>query len=339
MHSESEPDSDCDPISAGAAGYWWDVARTVWKGSIAFGLVNIPVGLYPATEDHTIHFHQFESDSSDRIRLRRVNERTGEEVDLHDIVKGYDLGGGSSVIVTPDELDSIAPKRSSTIEIVDFVDLGSVDPIYFQTSYYLVPSVESAVKAYALLRKAMAKSDKAGIAPFVMRGKEYLSAVRADGDLLVLETMHFDDEIRPPADLVADLPGWVSLKALTAPQASGREVAMATQLIESLSSPWKPSRYKDTYRSEVERLVEAKRKGRAVVQEPAMEQPAPVVDLMEALTASVKSARSTSPKKPGAPSTTRADGGKRKPALKGRGTSKSSNSSKAARPARSPTAS
>jgi DNA end-binding protein Ku len=273
------------------------MARTVWKGSLAFGLVNVPVGMYAATEDHTVHFHQFESDSSDRIRLRRVNERTGEEVDLHDIVKGYDLGGGDSVIVTPEELDAIAPKKSTTIEIVDFVDLKFVDPMYFQTSYYLLPSTESAVKAYALLRKAMATSGKAGIAPFVMRGKEYLSAVRADGDLLVLETMHFDDEIRRPADLVAELPDWASMKALTSPKATSREVAMAKQLIESLSSPWKPSKYKDTYRSEVEKLVEAKRKGHDVVSEPQYERPAEVVDLMDALSASVRNARTRAPKK------------------------------------------
>jgi DNA end-binding protein Ku len=275
------------PCNCSRAGYHCVMARTVWKGSLSFGLVNVPVGMYPATEDHTIHFHQFEDGSADRIRLRRVNERTGDEVDLGDIVKGYDLGDGNSVIVTPDELDAIAPKRSKTIEITDFVELEDIDPIYFQSSYYLLPSSDGAVKAYGLLRQAMAKAGKAGIAPFVMRGKEYLAAVRADHEILVVETMHFADEIRSPADLIAELPDLEDADLLTSPNGSSRELKMAKQLIDSLSAPWDPSSYRDTYRADVEALIENKRAGNAVVSESPEDEPAPVIDLMEALRASV----------------------------------------------------
>jgi DNA end-binding protein Ku len=163
------------------------MARAIWTGSVSFGLVSVPVGLYSATEDHTVHFSQFEKDTPDRIRYRRVNERTGEEVDYSDIVKGYDVGGGDYVIVTPEDLEEVEPGRSRTIEITDFVDQHEIDPIFYRNSYYLAPDGDAAERAYGLLLQAMQDRDRVAIACFVMRAKQYLAAIRPAGDVLVLE--------------------------------------------------------------------------------------------------------------------------------------------------------
>ena len=264
------------------------MAHAVWRGSLSFGLVTVPVSLYPATEDQTIHFHQIEEGTADRIRLRKVNERTGEEVPSDQIVKGYDLGKGESVVVEPEELESIAPERSRTLEITDFVELTDIDPVYFRSSYYLAPTEEGALKAYRLLSAAMERSERAGIASLVMHGKEYLCAVRAHDGVLVVETLFFNDEIRPPEDMIADVKGVDDAKALRSPAPKGRELTMAVQLVESMTADWDPSRYSDTYRAEVEELIETKRRGRAVVTTEPGEEPAPVVDLMAALEASVR---------------------------------------------------
>ena len=180
------------------AGNLFDVPRTIWKGALSFGLVNIPVGLYPATSDKSIHFNQFEEGTSDRIRYKKVNERTGDEVAQDRIVRGFDLGGGEYVILTDEELESAEPKKSRQIEISDFVGLVDIDPVYFRSSYYLAPEGAGADKAYALLRQAMAEAGRIGIATLVMRNKEYLVAIRPDDDALALHTMYFSDEVRPP---------------------------------------------------------------------------------------------------------------------------------------------
>ena len=264
------------------------MARTVWKGSLSFGLVNVPVGLYPATEDRTIHFHQFQEGTADRIRLRKVNERTGDEVPAGQIVKGYDLGNGESVIVEPDELEAIAPERSRNLEISDFVDIATIDPIYFRSTYYLAPADDGALKAYRLLARAMETSGKAAIAPLVMRGKEYLCVVRARDGVLVLETLYFDDEIRSPDEMLGEVKGVDDPKALRSPRPPNRELDMAVQLVSSMTAEWDPTNYRDSYRHEVEQLIEAKRQGKAVVANAPEESPAPVVDLMTALEASVR---------------------------------------------------
>lgn len=261
-----------------------DMARTVWTGSLSFGLVNIPVGMFPATEDHTIHFNQFEEGTPDRIRLNKVNERTGEKVGLEKIVKGYDLGNGDFVIVTPDELDAISPKRSKTIEVSEFVDLDEIDPIYFSKTYFLGPRGEETKKTYALLRDAMADSNRAAIATFVMRSREYLAAVRADGDVLMLDTLLFADEIRDAHTELPDLPGEVSFTA--------QEITMAAQLIEAMSGPWKPEDYRDTYTDRVNDLIEAKRKDQQVTVTDEPPAATNVIDLTRALQASLEAARS-----------------------------------------------
>jgi len=259
------------------------MARSIWTGFLTFGLVSVPVGLYPATEDHSVHFNQFQRGTSDRIRYRKVNERTGEEVDNSEIVRGFDLGGGEFVIVTPDELRDIAPGKSETIEIRDFVDLNEIDPIFFQRTYYLAPRGKGADHAYGLLRQAMRECERVGIATFVMRDKEYLVAVRPQEEVLALETMYFADEVRDPRQQLDTLPSDESFQP--------RELDTAKRLIESLTAPWKPEQYHDTYRERVEELIEEKRAGRTVVVAESERPRANVVNLMDALQASLERAR------------------------------------------------
>ncbi|MGE5290760.1 MAG: Ku protein [Micromonosporaceae bacterium] len=259
------------------------MARSIWTGSLAFGLVNVPVGMYAATEDKTVHFNQFEAGTTDRIRYRRVNERTGEEVDYSDIVKGYEVEKGNFVVITDEELEAVEPGRTRTIEISDFVELSQIDPIYFRKTYYLGPQGDGAERAYALLREAMATTGKAGIATFVMRGKQYLAVIRAEEDVLVLETMFFADEIRDPRTEIGSLP------ARQAPK--GRELTIAKQLIDSMTTAWKPDNYRDTYRDQVEELIERKTRGEEIVTEGAPAEDTNVVDLMDALRRSAEAIR------------------------------------------------
>ncbi|MBV9594988.1 MAG: Ku protein [Actinobacteria bacterium] len=259
------------------------MARAVWSGVISFGLVSVPVGLFTATEEHEPSFHQFAEGSTDRIRYKRVNERTGREVEFSDIVKGVEVSGGKYVMISDDELAQIAPGRSRALEISGFVDLDEIDPIYFNKAYYLAPAAEENKKTYALLRDAMAASNQAGIATFVMHGKQHLAAVRPAGNVLVLETLFLADEVRDAEDMLDNLPRKTSF--------SRGELAMATQLIDSMSEAWQPSQYHDTYTERVNRLIEAKSKGNEV--EVAADAPAGtnVVDLLDALRRSVESAR------------------------------------------------
>lgn len=256
------------------------MARPIWSGAINFGLVTIPVELYSATEDHTISFRQFERGTSDRIRYKRVNERTGKEVAFSDIVKGADLGGGEYVIIEPDELDAIAPGRSRTIDINSFVELDDIDPVHFQKTYWLAPAKEEYGKSYSLLLQAMEKTNRAGIASFVMRGKEYLTAVRAGDGMLVLNTLLFPEDIRDPAKELKSLPEITT--------ARGKELEMATSLIDSMTDDWRPEDYHDTYTEQVEKLIEDKREGKEIVAETEPAEPTKVVDLFEALSKSVE---------------------------------------------------
>jgi DNA end-binding protein Ku len=269
------------------AGNLLHVPRTIWKGALSFGLVNIPVGVYPATSDKSIHFNQFEKGTSDRIRYKKVNERTGDEVPNDDIARGFDLGGGEYVILTDEELESAEPKKSRQIDISDFVNQADIDPVFFRSSYYLAPEGPGADKAYSLLRRAMADSDRIGIATMVMRNKEYLVAIRPEDDALAMHTMYFSDEVRSPGNELPELPDVGDV--------SDRELSMAELLIESMESDWDPERYHDTHRQKVEALIEEKRQGHEIVIQEQAEPAAKVVDLMEALNASIKAAA-----KPGA---------------------------------------
>ncbi|TWD81448.1 DNA end-binding protein Ku [Kribbella amoyensis] len=257
------------------------MARAIWNGYINFGLVSVPVGMYSATEEHEVDFHQFQRGTSDRIRYKRVNERTGREVEYDDIVKGHDVGGGEYVIVEREELDEIAPGKSRSLQIDTFVDLDEIDPIYFQKTYYLGPADQENASSYGLLRDALDKTNRAGIATFVMRGKEYLASIRADGKVLVLETMYFADEIRDPAKELGDLP-----KA-----GSGKQLKMAADLVEAMSGPWRPKDYRDSYTDRVKKLVESKHKGEEIVSTEEEPEATAPTDLVSALRASVEAAR------------------------------------------------
>jgi len=255
------------------------MARAMWTGFLSFGLVNVPVGMYSATSDQTIHFNQLHKGTSNRVRHKKVDEATGEELEIADIVNGYEIAAGEYVVVTREELKEAAPGKSDTIEISDFVDLEEIDPKYFRQTYYLAPKGKGADRAYALLRQAMRDANKVGVATVVLRDKEHLVAVRPADDVLIMETMFFEDEIRDARSELDSLPpGDVEFQ--------DRELDIARQLIDALTTAWDPTRYKNTYRERVEELIERKRDGKAVV----FESEAPrsnVVDLMAALEASI----------------------------------------------------
>jgi DNA end-binding protein Ku len=261
------------------------MARAVWTGSITFGLVNVPVKLYTATEEKDVRFHQFQRQSKRRVHNKRVAEGSESEVPYEDIVKGYEVNKGEFVIVTPEELEAVAPGRTRTIDIEDFVDLSDIDPIYFARAYYLGPADDAAARTYRLLVEAMGDTGKAGIGRFVLRSKEYLAAVRPSNGILVLETLFFADEIRDPAAVIGPL---------RQAKVGERELTIARQLIESMATDWDPKRYADTYRERVLDLVERKAQGEEIVAEQP-ETRAPVLDLMAALEQSLASARQGRP--------------------------------------------
>jgi len=254
--------------------------RSIWSGAISFGLVNVPVKLYSAVSRKTVRFHQLNSDTGHRISQKRVDSVTDEEVPYEKIVKGFELTKERYVVVTPEELDSIAPEKTRAIDIEDFVDLEDIDPIFYDHPYYLVPD-KGAGKAYGLLLEAMRESGKVAIARVVLRSKEQLVAIRpGEGDVLTMETMIFHDEV-VPADDLDDVPSSKDLKT------SDRELKMAQQLIDSLSSDFEPSKYHDEYREKVLELIEAKADGQEIAIQPTDEEPQEVPDLMAALEASL----------------------------------------------------
>lgn len=255
------------------------MARATWSGFLSFGLVSIPVGLYTATTDQTVHFNQIQKGTSHRVRYRKVDEETGDELRAEDIVNGFPVGDGEYVVVTPEELKENAPGKSELIEIQDFVDLSDIDPKYFRQTYYLAPRAKGANRAYSLLLQAMRETNKIGVATLVLRDKEHLVAVRPSDSVLILETMYFEDEIRSPEDELDDLP--------TNERAKPRELAVAKQLVQSLTVKWDPTRYENTYRERINDLVERKRAGHAVVVNDEERPKSNVVDLMSALRASI----------------------------------------------------
>lgn len=262
------------------------MARSIWSGSISFGLVNVPVKLYPAVRSHDLRFNQFEKGTTSRIRYRRISERNGEEVPLDRIVRGYELSRGNYVMIEDEELERLRPAATHTVEIERFVNLGEIDPAYFETTYFVAPSTASAAvaKAYSLLRSVMDKEAKVAIGRVVMRSKQHLAALRPFQGRLGLSTMLFADELVSPASLPE--------LAFEAPEPSERELAMASQLLESLAGPWEPEAFQDTYRQEVLQLIDQKAAGRpfAEPEEPA-EPAGEVIDMMAALEASLAAMR------------------------------------------------
>ncbi|MFN8113334.1 MAG: Ku protein [Solirubrobacterales bacterium] len=232
--------------------------RAIWTGTITFGLLNVPVKLYSAVSSKTIRFRELREKDGSRVRHKRVAENDGEEVAYEDLVKGYEISPEQYVILSREELDSLAPKRSKAIEIEDFVDLDQIDPIYFNQPYYLGPA-PGAERAYALLAEAMGEQGKVAIARFVLRNRESLCAIRAGDGVLTLATMRFADEVVP----ASQLEGLLGEEMETPPRK--QEIEMAKQLIESLSTDFEPSGYEDEYRSELLSLIERKAAGEDVL--------------------------------------------------------------------------
>ena len=255
------------------------MARAIWTGAISFGLVNVPVKLYSATSPKSVRFHQLSSKTGARIKQKRVDSSTGEEVPFEEIVKGYELTPDKYVVIEPAELDALDPKATKTIDIEDFVDLEEIDPIYYDHSYYVAPTPGGA-KPYRLLLDAMREAGKVGIGRFVLRSKQQLVALRPTGNVLTLSTMLFGDEVLSPDRLD-------ELDAVSESQASERELAMAQQLIDSLSSDFDPAKYSDDYRERVIALIERKAAGEEIAIQPEAEEPEAAPDLMAALEASL----------------------------------------------------
>lgn len=256
--------------------------RSIWSGSISFGLVNIPVKLVVAVRDKSVRFHKLHAGDGMRLQQKMVCPADGEEVSDEDTVRGYELDSGEYVVVGQEELDALAPKAGRTIEITDFVDLAEVDPVYYERPYYLVPDEQSA-RPYALLIEAMLDTGRVGVAKFVMHNKEYLAVLRPVDGVICMETMRFGDEVVRPADL--EIPGPEA-------KAEPRQLEIARQLIDALYTKFEPARYHDDYREAVAGLIERKAEGREVVAPAAeVEEPGKVIDLMAALEASLSRAR------------------------------------------------
>jgi len=255
--------------------------RSIWRGAISFGLVNVPVKLYSAVSRKTVRFHQLHDKDGVRIQQKRVCPADGEEVPYDNIVKGYEISPDRYVVIEPEELDALDPKKTRAIEIQEFVDLEEIDPIYYDHPYYLAPDT-GASKAYRLLLRAMEETNKVAIARVVIRQKENLVAIRPTGDVLTMATMIFHDEVVSPG-AIEELPDDEA-------EASKREVEMAQQLIDSLTGDFEPEKYHDEYRERVLELIEAKAQGEEITIQPP-EEPAKVPDLMAALEQSLAAAQ------------------------------------------------
>ena len=253
--------------------------RPLWTGAIGFGLVNIPVKLFSATESSNIDLDMLDKKDNSHIKYMRVNEKTGKEVKWENIVKGYGING-KYVVLSEDDFAKAAAVKTKLIEITDFVKEEEIDTAYYEMPYYLAPE-KSGVRPYALLREALLKSKKAGVASFVMRNKEHLAILRASGNVIILNRIRFHEEIRDPKDL--ELPS----KSVVKPA----ELKMAEALISQLSGKFDISKYKDTYNASLLKVIHAKAKGRKTA-EPVMKVVhSKAKDLMEQLKASIETKR------------------------------------------------
>jgi DNA end-binding protein Ku len=276
--------------------------RAIWTGAISFGLVNVPVKLYSAVQRKTVRFNQLDSEGNVRIQQKRVNPVTGDEVPYERLVKGYEIAPGSYVIVEPEELEALEPHKTKTVDIVDFVDLEEIDPIFYDHPYYLAPGAGGS-KPYKLLLEAMRETNRVAIGTVVIRQKQAVVALRPAGDVLQMATLLYADEI-VPTDRLDDLPD-------DDVEIAERELAIAKQLVESLAAEWDPSRYKDEYREKVMQLIESKAAGEEVAVQPEAQEAAPVPDLMSALKASLDAVKG---KNGGAAEPTQPGKAKKKPA-------------------------
>jgi len=272
------------------------MARSIWSGSVSFGLVNIPVKLFSAVHQHDVRFHQLAPDGS-RVQYKRVSEKTGREIEYDKIRRGFETSKGKFVFFEPGELEKLRPEATKTIDIEDFVALDEIDPIYYENTYYLAPDGTAAAKGYALLASVMKDRERVAIGKIVMRDKQYLAAIRPYRSGLALSTMLFADEIRDPveSDVFPERKGSVN----------AREKEMAAQIVDSLAREWDPRRYHDDYEEQLREVIKAKSKGKTI--EPfAPKKSAEVVDLMEALRASLEKPARGASKRRGSGSGTRA---------------------------------
>ena len=268
------------------------MSRAMWSGTISFGLVNIPVKMYASVREHDIHFHMLSKDGQCRLRRKLVCPDTGEEFEFKDTTRGFEIGPDEYVIVNDKELEALKPEAGRSIDISDFVDLSEIDPIYYDRPYYLVPD-EKGKHAYDLLFEALSRSQKVGIAKFVLREKEYLAAIRPMRDLICLETMRYHDEVVPAKD-VGERPARGKINS--------RELASAEQLIDALVSKFDPTKYRDEYRDRVEELVQQKAEGKEI--KPHADkapEPTRMINLMDALQKSIAAARERADARPTAP--------------------------------------
>jgi DNA end-binding protein Ku len=256
--------------------------RAIWKGSISFGPVNVPVKLYSAVQKKTVRFNQLHDADGVRIQQKRICPKDGEEVPYEHVVKGYEVSPDRYVVVKSEELAALDPEKTRTIEVEDFVDLDEIDPLYFEHPYYLAPDTGGA-KAYKLLLGALEQTKKVAIARVVIRSKEYLATIRPAADLLTMETMLFHDEVIQP-DHLDEMPSGRA-------KAGNREIDMARQLIESLSAEFEPEKYRDEYRERVLDLIERKAQGEEIAVQPREEAPREAPDLLAALEASLAAAK------------------------------------------------
>ena len=257
------------------------MARPLWSGSLSFGLVNVPVAIFSAVRDLDLHFNQLHESDGARIETRRYCSEEDKEIPLAEIGHAYDLESGKTVVVTDEELETIAPRKTRTIDIEAFVDLADIDPIYFDHPYFLAPTGESEGprRAYQLLLEVMRREERVALGRFVMRAKEYLVAIQVRDDRLALTTMRFGDEVRETKGI--DTGGKKPPK---------QQLEQAVALIEALSTDWDPSAYKDEYRGRLESVIERKRKGKRITAPKAQKEPSPVPDLMAALEESLAAA-------------------------------------------------
>lgn len=252
--------------------------HTMWKGSISFGLVNIPIKLHAATEDKDIKLRSLHNKCHTPIKYAKMCPECGEELDMADIVKGYETAKGKFVVLESEELEELKEAaEDKAVDIIDFIKIEEIDPIYFNRSYYMSPD-GSSTKAYSLLRKAMSESRKAGLAKIVIRSKEQLAVIRVYEQTLVMETIHYPDEVRK-AEEVPNVP--------SEGKVSKKELETAILLIDQLTSSFQPDKYEDEYRAKLYELIEAKRTGTDVVTPQRKEPIAAATDLMAALQASI----------------------------------------------------
>ena len=273
------------------------MARPVWSGTISFGLVAIPVKLFHAVRRQSVSFNQLDERNMARIRYRKVNAETGEEVGDDHIVRGYEISKGRYVVVDPDELEPFMPVATKSVDLEEFVDLADIDPVYFDTAYHLAP--DGPPKPYVLLARAMEASGKVAIGRFVMRNKQYTAAIRAEDGRLVMSTLAYADEVIDPADIE-------ELQGLEDVEVNDKEVAMAESLVASLAAAFEPEKYRDEYREEVMALIQMKADGEEFEMPEATAEKPKVVDIMAALEASVAAAKEARTRHPAETSTKKA---------------------------------